>query len=450
MKYGPPILGAVASLLIASGNAAPLDVLGTVDVGIPAYRVALTPDGGTALVTRPGGAGTLTFIDVAGPTGTDIVALPGATNAGMEIDVAPDGTYALVTNYSSATLIQVDLATASVVGAANIGVQSSGVTIVPQDDRFALVVSEESCGGGHCLTVFQATSGTNWASGAAALAGHEVGIGPRMVALTPDGLTALVPNGNSATLSVLTAGAPDAWATATVAATLPLSGQPSSVAITPDGLTALVTDANTSSLFVVEAPSPTDWASASVAATLSLPGCSSSGVAITPDGREAVVACGGASKVILLSAPSPADWPSAAVTATSPTLSGTPLKVAIDAAQTRAVVSRFHGGQVSVLELVPPVLDAWDLDPPGDVNADGAVDVLDVQCAIGVAKWALFLESAPPAPTCTPEPGYADLDCDGEMTIDDIKIAILWALGGDLPNAVDADESGVPDSCETP
>lgn len=88
-------------------------------------------------------------------------------------------------------------------------------------------------------------------------------------------------------------------------------------------------------------------------------------------------------------------------------------------------------------------------DPPGDITAGAATNVVDVQCSILLALWELNNKSGP-VPECLKWPEeLADQNCDGSINVADIQIIIQYSLLQPLNVDIDADGSGCPDSCET-
>jgi hypothetical protein len=83
--------------------------------------------------------------------------------------------------------------------------------------------------------------------------------------------------------------------------------------------------------------------------------------------------------------------------------------------------------------------------PAGDLNLDGFVNVVDVQCGV-----LLALHAANPtgqSPICLAAPAVeADLGCDGTIDVIDVQGLILRALG--LPLGGDLDADGCPDACD--
>ena len=83
---------------------------------------------------------------------------------------------------------------------------------------------------------------------------------------------------------------------------------------------------------------------------------------------------------------------------------------------------------------------------PGDVDANGTVDVVDVQCETLLALSEL---SSANAPSCLQVPLIeADLNCDGSANVVDIQLLINLALKKRLSAAVDANVNGCVDTCE--
>lgn len=100
------------------------------------------------------------------------------------------------------------------------------------------------------------------------------------------------------------------------------------------------------------------------------------------------------------------------------------------------------------VDVPAPPTNVWDATVPGDANGDGSIDVADTQCAILNARH-LFLTPMATPPTCSGgDPMFTDYDCDSDVDVVDVQIAILRVLSATLPSAIDADDSGVPDSCE--
>jgi hypothetical protein len=216
VKFGGRVLasGLAMALSLPTPVYSELAVSAEVFVGIPAYSIALTPDRQMALVTTPGNPPTLTFIDVDTTSIVDTITLTGSSNAGLEIDITPDGSLALITNYVDQSFTIIDVGLRSIVGSpVPIGVNPAGITILP-NGKTALVVNESSCGPSlHCLSVLETQSVNDWSS-AVIVANIPVSRGPRMAVVTPNGRTALVPAGNDGVIDVVETSSVDGWAAA--------------------------------------------------------------------------------------------------------------------------------------------------------------------------------------------------------------------------------------------
>jgi DNA-binding beta-propeller fold protein YncE len=331
------------------------EVVATIPVGVPAYRVAITPDGLKALVTSPG-LNTLTAIDLDTNSISDTLSLPGSTNAGLEITITNDGNKALITNYTDKNLIIVDIDSISVEGEPiPIGVSASGITVL-SNNRTLLIPNEGNCGDNlHCLSIFETVTPGDWEN-IELTANIPVNKGPRMAGVTPDHLTALIPNGGlsgeGTTVNIVETTSIDNWSTASVTNTINVGGQPTVVALTPDGDTALVTNVNDGTINVLEASSSTAWLSADVVKTITtLDGVG--GIAFTPDGKTALVT--GNSGVQQIKAQSMDDWSGDLVFGEFVPLSGTPNKISITPNGKKAVVTQYHAGTVSILSLEPAI-----------------------------------------------------------------------------------------------
>lgn len=87
------------------------------------------------------------------------------------------------------------------------------------------------------------------------------------------------------------------------------------------------------------------------------------------------------------------------------------------------------------------------LQPPGDVNGSGAVNVADVVCALFAV---LETASGKPLPSCLAVPDAADADCDGSVLVSDVLTRIRQALGLSLGSGIDSNGNGCPDTCDPP
>ena len=88
---------------------------------------------------------------------------------------------------------------------------------------------------------------------------------------------------------------------------------------------------------------------------------------------------------------------------------------------------------------------------PGDLNGNGAADVVDVQCSILAALTDLDTTGLTPVPNCL-EDGMssADQDCSDSISVVDISLCIQLSLGMPLDPAVDTDGDQCHNGCEDP
>lgn len=97
------------------------------------------------------------------------------------------------------------------------------------------------------------------------------------------------------------------------------------------------------------------------------------------------------------------------------------------------------------------VAQGYCLSPPGDLTGDGTTDVVDTQCAILAALWALT-GSQTAAPNCLPTGSnpiaMADQNCDAMVGVADAQLVIFFALGTPLAASLDADSNQCVDVCE--
>lgn len=103
--------------------------------------------------------------------------------------------------------------------------------------------------------------------------------------------------------------------------------------------------------------------------------------------------------------------------------------------------------------------DLCDL-PPGDVNGDGSINVLDTQCVVLVSSWeASGVSDTPPTCLFNSDIVLADVNCDGEVGEADEKIvaflasnlnceASSGACNTPLPSDIDANKNNILDNCE--
>lgn len=81
--------------------------------------------------------------------------------------------------------------------------------------------------------------------------------------------------------------------------------------------------------------------------------------------------------------------------------------------------------------------------PLGEVTGDGVTNVTDVQCVI---LDVLAHAQGTAAPACLG--GSADLDCSAAVDVSDVQLAIGAALHLPLAPSVDANHDACPDACQ--
>lgn len=91
--------------------------------------------------------------------------------------------------------------------------------------------------------------------------------------------------------------------------------------------------------------------------------------------------------------------------------------------------------------------DGSSLDPVGDINGNGVVNVADALCAVLVSAWDLAGETPGDEPGCAESVFAADVDCSLSTDVADAVAVISVALGTGLPSGVEVDEEGCPVAC---
>ncbi len=156
----------------------------------------ITPDGQTALITSFIDQ-TVFFVDVSNPYSPSI---SGSVNVGFfaeDIDLTPDGAFALVTDGNATTLIAViDVSAMSLIQTLDITTREAQAVAIGPDGT--VLVADYANSQIHVLLLNLSTGLLTDLATAIA-----VGLGPANVAISPDGQTALVANINSTSVDVL-------------------------------------------------------------------------------------------------------------------------------------------------------------------------------------------------------------------------------------------------------
>lgn len=104
---------------------------------------------------------------------------------------------------------------------------------------------------------------------------------------------------------------------------------------------------------------------------------------------------------------------------------------------------------VAMAFLPAVAVQAQCLEPAGDVNDDDVTNIADLQC---LALYSVHLAgnpSFPEAPACLAvTDAQADINCDTDINVSDLVLAVTYAIGLDISPILDADGSQCPDACE--
>lgn len=269
-------------------NAGSDEVYDYLDLPGSPRSIAISPDGGTALVTMPADGGVAIIALDTWAVGT--IKVPGNPSS---VAISPLGTVAYVTNEIDSTVAVIDLIEGRVVDTIDVGLEPRDVAFSP-DGAVAYVANY----GDASVSVIDADSGTVSKSielesgrtsavafapdGGTAYVSHEVGgvsiidattdtyrglgfgagTSPSAVAVSPDSSTVYVTNRNDNSVSVY-----DVLA-GTVTDTLSVESEPIAVAFNPAGRVAYVVNLSSNSVTpLIRAVSSTSIATVSVAVT---------------------------------------------------------------------------------------------------------------------------------------------------------------------------------------
>jgi YVTN family beta-propeller protein len=190
--------------------------------------IVVSPDGTKAYFVNDNFGTTANLWQVDLATGTVARMLPiNAPNAApFNLAISPDGTTLYVVGNNGPVgngLLQfVDIATASVIATAPLGVNASGIAVTPDGSQLYVA----NFGDGTVTAIATGPMGLETIL--------AVGNGPFGIAATPDGKQIWVANDPDGTISVIDT------ATNQVTTTFPAGAGPSAVGFTPDGATAYV------------------------------------------------------------------------------------------------------------------------------------------------------------------------------------------------------------------
>lgn len=237
------------------------------DISVPAgpRGVAITPDGVTAYVVS-NAISSVTPITVA--TNTAGASVPLGTNI-TGIAITPDQTRAYITDTEADVVYQLNLPTITPVGATLPGFSSpTFLEITPDGTKAYVITLGSGIGPGSVTPIIIATNTVGTPI--------TVGNNPIAIAITPDGKSVYIANGDAPfSVSVIDI------ASDTVIATIPLTSAPTGIESAPDAKTVYVST-SASTIFVI------DTATNTLLAPIAFPAGTTRGIVISPD--EAPVA----------------------------------------------------------------------------------------------------------------------------------------------------------------
>ena len=208
-------------------NAIPLDAAG--DGKANPHGVAVTPDGGTLVVSARRDGGAFSIVDLATKSVVATVSA-GAGSSPTGVAASPDGTRVYLAFSGAENSIRVfDLLSRAVVATIPVGDGPLGVAVTP--DGRKLYVSNE--GAASVTSVELATNATQ---------AIPVGVSPAGLAISPDGARAYVADRGSGDVRVI------ATSLDTVMDTIPVGGAPMGIAMSPDGKRLYVSRASSNAV----------------------------------------------------------------------------------------------------------------------------------------------------------------------------------------------------------
>ncbi|MEO7003005.1 MAG: beta-propeller fold lactonase family protein [Ktedonobacterales bacterium] len=217
-------------------NGSQLGASHRVTVGGYPVHMAQAPDG-HVFVTNFGGAD-VSVVDTTAWRVERTIEVPAGPHG---IALSPDGRYAYVACYKSATVAIISTITETLAGAIALpaGTEPYGV-VTSADGRYLYVTAN----GRSSVYVLDAQTRR-------IVTDVQVGLRPQLIARSPDGKTLYVPSGSGHSLTFLDIGA-DAAHPIARGSTL-INGYPHGVAVTPDGRYVIVADTTGKTVSVVDA-----------------------------------------------------------------------------------------------------------------------------------------------------------------------------------------------------
>jgi len=358
-------------------------ILHVVTVGERPGDVALTPDNNRAVVANLDSA-FASVIDLTTGLATHI----NISRRAGQVAVAPNGQYAYFAVVADGDGVwRINLNTLQVEGARVLTGDMGGIGFV-FDQASGMTLSHDGATLVTCNSFTNNLSIINTATWSEALR-LTVGTFPVRAVFSPDDSRIYVTNKNSNTVSVVANAGPSSY----VITTINVGSQPWEMAVSPDGSRLYVGNFDARSISVI------NTSTYAVVNTIPIPQTAGAGqpvgLAMSADGTELYVAANGADFHVM-------DTTLAQIVATINT-GLAPADLAFNEATRSALIPSPYGADgLSIVTLFPP----------GDFDADGDVDLLDVavfqNCYTGSS-------GGPVASGCR----AGDLDGDGGITLED-------------------------------
>ena len=94
-------------------------------------------------------------------------------------------------------------------------------------------------------------------------------------------------------------------------------------------------------------------------------------------------------------------------------------------------------------------LAAGCLEPAGDLDSSGSVNVVDVQCSILTNLYFMANDPTASLPECAGGNMYrVDIKCDVTVSVTDVMLMINLSLGFPMSSILDTDGNSCPDTCD--
>ena len=240
--------GTVYVLNSASDNITPVSTLGAPEaqspISLPAgytpTALAITPNGADAYVTAEPTVSNsfapalweIVLTGNAAGTLAKTILLP-SNSSPVGVALTPNGSTALVTNFSGGSVIVVNLLNGTVGSSIAVGPGPVGIAVSPNGNDAYVANSE----GDSVSQIILATD-----SAVTPATSLDAGYSPQQVAISPDGSTLWVTEDNASSPGSVGFAAPVSIPDMTTGVPVTVGNDPYGIAITPDGTTAFVAD----------------------------------------------------------------------------------------------------------------------------------------------------------------------------------------------------------------